>query len=157
MRTGNWTEGKIAKLTDRWIAVKIDNRIELCRWTALIVLNGQTDQIDRIDQTDQRDWTDQTGQIDLTDRIDQSDQTDQTDQTGPDTTNSCGKRMLSEERERAPTKRAPVPNRTFSRKTCATGGTKFEVQGSTFQPLQSSAFSLFHPIRWESSHGNPSF
>ena len=74
MKTGNWTEGKIGakivKLTDRWIAVKIDNRIELRGWTALIAQTDQTDQTDRID------------------RIDQSDQTDQSD---PDTTNSCGK------------------------------------------------------------------
>jgi hypothetical protein len=46
VRIGNSIGAKIAKLTDRWIAVKIDNRIELCRWTARI---GQTDLIDQID------------------------------------------------------------------------------------------------------------
>lgn len=46
VRIGNLIGAKIVKLTDRWIAVKIDNRIELRRWTARI---GQTDLIDQSD------------------------------------------------------------------------------------------------------------
>ena len=85
VRIGNSIGAKIVKLTGRWIAVKIDNRIELCRWTVLIV---------------------------QTDRIDQSDQTDQID---PDRTNSCGKAMQIEERGQASARRAPAPNCTFLR------------------------------------------
>ncbi|NOS82402.1 MAG: hypothetical protein HOP32_12555 [Nitrospira sp.] len=61
MKTGNWTEGKIVvridssigamivKLIDRWIAVTIDNRIELRRWTVLTVRTDRTDRTDRKD------------------------------------------------------------------------------------------------------------
>lgn len=44
-RIGNSIDATIVKLIDRWIAVKIGNRIELWGWTARI---GQTDLIDQI-------------------------------------------------------------------------------------------------------------
>ena len=112
MKTGSWTEGKIVvridssigamivKLIDRWIAVTIDNRIELHRWTVLTVRTDRRDQIDR---------TDQTGRI---------------DPTGPVTTSSGRKAMQIKERGQASLRRAPVPIHTFSGEACRTSGTR---------------------------------
>jgi hypothetical protein len=137
-KTGRWIEGKIGvrignsigakivKLTGRWIAVKIDSRIELRGWTAQIAQTDQIDQISRIDRT------------------------------VPDTTSRCRKATQTEERGRAPIRRAPVPNITFLSETGGTGSRKFEVLGLRFKAFHPSAFSLRYPIKLESSHGNPS-
>lgn len=74
--------------------------------------------------------------------------------TGPEAINRCRKTVLTEELGQAPIRRAFVPNSTFSSETSGTDGTKFEVFDSKLQTLQPSVFSLFHPIRWESSHGD---
>jgi hypothetical protein len=75
VKTGNWIEGrigaKIVRLTGRWIAVKIDNRIELCIWTVLIDQIARHGQSVRIGQTDLIDQSDRTGRIgpDITSRF----------------------------------------------------------------------------------------
>ena len=84
-------------------------------------------------------WNGQIVLIVSTIRNGQSRQTDRTDRTGPDTISSCRKTMLTEERGQTPTRRASVPNSTFSSKTGLTDGMKFEVPGLKFCTLQPSA------------------